>query len=86
MKYSFVAIMAIVIVCVLYIAKEGEKKQLALIRELVQDPKAEVKWSEGMNDGESRNYTVWRNGECSAVIGIRKDQSYYVNKSHCVGD
>jgi hypothetical protein len=86
MKYVFIALFSLVICSIVYLYKEEDKQQLALVRKLVDDPLAEIKWKETMSSYETRNYTVWRKGECSAVIAIRVDHSYYVINSNCTGE
>ncbi len=64
-------------------AKKEEAHRLNIVKEVTGHTDARIVWSEGMSDGEVRNFTYWNGDKCQAVIGIRGDDSYYVSESHC---
>ena len=64
-------------------AKKAEAHRLSIIKTFLKADDARVVWSEGMSDGEVRNFTYWKNDHCLAVIGMKGGKTYYVNGAHC---
>lgn len=77
-----IAVVAIIVGLNEWVKKE-EARNLTIIQEVTGYKDARIVWSEGMSDGEIRNFTYWNGDKCRAVIGIRGDNSYYVSESHC---
>lgn len=63
--------------------KGEEAKKLALIQEIVGSKDARVVWEDSTAEGYSKNFTYWNNDHCMAIVTIRHDESYYVDRTHC---
>lgn len=84
MKKILIGVFIVLFVYGLHVCvKKEEARRLVAIKTFLKSDDARVVWSEGMSDGEIRNFTYWKNDHCLAVIGMKGGKTYFVNGSHC---
>ena len=63
--------------------EKQEAHRLAKVKTFLKTEDARIVWSEGMSDGEVRNFTYWKNDHCLGVIGMKGGRIYFVRGFIC---